>query len=93
VRKPGSPTALRRKMVLGDDLGLEEAVSLSLSTLVGRLSYRSRCSTPITEWVRRFWVPLLGYEPEVLFSREVGLALSFLRRRTLQKFWKPLDFL
>jgi hypothetical protein len=64
-------------MVLGDDLGLEEAVSLALKALVGRLSYRSRCSSSITDWVRMYWYPLLGYEPQVLYLPRGWFGFKF----------------
>jgi hypothetical protein len=47
AKKLWLPNQARRKMVLGDDLGLEEAVNLALTALVGRFSYRSRCYHPI----------------------------------------------
>jgi len=57
----------RRKMVLGDDLGLDEVISLALNALVGHFSYRSRYSTPLSAWVKLHWLPILGYEPEVFY--------------------------
>lgn len=97
-RKTGAktwiPNRSRRNMVLGDDLGLEEAVSLAVTALVGRLSYRSRCSTPITEWVRRFWVPLQGYELEVFYLERGWFGFKFTSPEDSSKILeKTLDFL
>ena len=64
-------------MVLGDDLGLDKVVNLSLTTLVGRLSYRSRCSTSLIDWVNMHWIPILGYEPEVLYMSKGWFTFKF----------------
>jgi hypothetical protein len=56
----------KRRMVMGVDVGLEESCNLSLCALVGRLSYRSLCKQPITDWMQSSWVLLLGYSPELL---------------------------
>jgi hypothetical protein len=56
----------KRRMVMGVDVGLEESCNLSLCALVGRLSYRSLCNHPITDWMQSSWVPLLGYSPDLL---------------------------
>jgi len=66
-KKNWLPNRTRHKMVLGDDLGLDEAVSLALNDLVGWFSYRSRCSTPISMWVKMHWIPILGYELDIFF--------------------------
>jgi hypothetical protein len=42
-RRSWLPNRARRKMVLGDDIGLEEVANLALMALVGRFSYRSLC--------------------------------------------------
>jgi hypothetical protein len=81
-RKDGTkswiPNKTRRKMVLGDDLGLDEAVNLALTALVGRFSYRSKCSTSLIDWVKLHWLPLLGYEPEVFYLPRGWFGFKFL---------------
>jgi hypothetical protein len=39
------PNRARQKMVLGDDLGLEEAANLAFTAIVSRYSYCSHCIT------------------------------------------------
>jgi hypothetical protein len=64
-------------MVLGDDLGLEEAVNLALNTLVGRFSYHSRCSTPLHTWVKMNWTTILGYALELFFLPRGWFGFKF----------------
>jgi hypothetical protein len=57
-----------------------------------QLAYRSRCvSTPIEEWVLRFWEPLLGYFLRCFRCREVGWVLCLRSPEdselVLNKFW------
>jgi hypothetical protein len=52
-------------MVLGDDIGLKDCVTLSLCALVGRLSYKHLFCSNLIPWVLTTWRPLLGYEPEI----------------------------
>lgn len=66
-KKPWPSNKARRKMTLGDDLGLEEATHLALNALVGRYSYRRRCSTPLYTRVKSHWLPVVGYIPEVYY--------------------------
>jgi len=54
-------------MILGDNLGLEEATNIALNALVGRFSYRSRCITPLYSWVKTHWLPIFGYVPMVFY--------------------------
>jgi hypothetical protein len=76
-RKPWLPNQTRRKMVLGDDLGLEEAVTLALNALVRRFSYRSRCTTPLFTWVKTHWIPILGYAPELFYLPRGWFGFKF----------------
>jgi hypothetical protein len=55
----------KRKMVLGDDIGLKDSVSLSLCALVGQISYKDLCRSELTPWVHSTWWPLLGYDPKI----------------------------
>jgi hypothetical protein len=72
-------------MVLGDDLGLEEAVNLALTALVSRYSYRSHCTTPLHTWVKAKWAPLLGYTPDVFFLPRGWLGFRFHSSEDVEK--------
>jgi hypothetical protein len=76
---------------MGMDIGLEESCNLALCALVGRLAYRSRCSSSIEEWVQRFWKPLLGYMPEILSLSRGWMGFMFKNPEdselVLSKFW------
>jgi hypothetical protein len=65
--RPWRPKKSKKRMVLGDDVGLEDSVNLALCTLVGRTSYRHLCKTDIVVWVQSTWKPLLGYTPEISY--------------------------
>jgi hypothetical protein len=75
-----SPNRSKHKLVLGEDVGLEETVNMELCSLVGRLSYRSMCRTSIMTWVQSTWFPLLGYAPEVIYM--MGGWFGFCFKRT-----------
>jgi hypothetical protein len=77
AKKPWPPNRSRRKMILGDDLGLEEATNLALNALVGRFSYRRRCITPLFSWVKTHWFPILGYVPEVFYLPRGWFGFNF----------------
>jgi hypothetical protein len=64
-------------MVLGDDLGLEEAINLALNALVGRFSYRSRCNTPLLSWMKSSWSPFMGYTSELFFLPRGWFSFRF----------------
>ena len=53
-------------MVLGTDVGLEDTCILAICGLVGKLSYSYLAKNAMTEWTKLNWVPVLGYEPELL---------------------------
>jgi hypothetical protein len=72
----------KRRMVMGEDIGLEESCNLSLCALVGRLSYRSMCKLPISDWMQSTWVPLLGYLPELLTLPRGWYGFIFRIRKT-----------
>ena len=63
--------------MLGEDVGLEDTVSLALFTLVGRFSYKNRCKMSIEEWVLVFWRPLLGYNPVVFYLTKGCFGFHF----------------
>jgi hypothetical protein len=65
--------------MLGEDIGLEDTVSLALCALVGRFSYRARCKMPLVEWVSSTWFLLLGYMPEVVFLTKGWFDFRFKR--------------
>jgi hypothetical protein len=55
------PKRKKHYLVMGMDVGLEEACNLSLCALVGRLAYRDYCSQKMSEWMKSSWEPVLGY--------------------------------
>jgi len=71
------PNRARQKMVLGDNLGLEEVVNLALTAPVSRYSYHSHYTTPLHTWVNANWVPLLGYTLDVFFLPRGCLGFRF----------------
>jgi hypothetical protein len=89
--KPWIPNRSKRKLMLGEDIGLEDTISLALCTLVGRFSYRARCKMPLEEWVSSTWCPLLGYMPEVVFMTKGWYGFHFKRAEDsaiiLEKPW------
>jgi hypothetical protein len=68
----------KKKMVLGDDVGLKDSVNLALCTLVGKTSYCSLCKTDIDVWVQSTWLPLLDYSPKISYLTHgwLGFQLS-----------------
>jgi len=54
-------------MMLCEDVGLQDKVSLVLFTLVVRFSYKNKCKMSIEEWVSVCLNPLLGYSPDVFY--------------------------
>jgi hypothetical protein len=79
-KKSWLPNRAWWKMVLGDDFGLEEAVSLALITLVGIFSYHSLCFTPMLSWMEANWSPMLGYTPEFFFLLRGWFGTLYLLR-------------
>jgi hypothetical protein len=67
-----------KRLVLGDDVGLENLCKMSVCALVGRISYKSLNPQPLEDWMKTNWLPLLGYCPEVLYLKKGWL--SFLCR-------------
>jgi hypothetical protein len=53
-------------MVLGADVGLEEACRFALCGVVGRFAYSYLSKVNIIVWVKEQWAPLLGYSPDIL---------------------------
>jgi hypothetical protein len=64
-------------MVMGDDIGLEDSVSLSLCALVGRISYKHLCHTELTDWMQTTWRPILSYVPEITYLTQGWLCFKF----------------
>jgi hypothetical protein len=81
----------KRKLMLGEDIGLEDTVSLALCALVGRFSYRARSMMPLCDWVSENWYLLLGYIPEVVFLTKGWFDFHFKRAEDsaliLEKLW------
>jgi hypothetical protein len=63
--------------MLGEDVGLEDMVSLTLFTPVGRFSYKYKCKMPIEEWVSVVWKPLLGYNSVVVYLTKGWFGFQF----------------
>jgi hypothetical protein len=66
VARAWKPKKVRRRLVIGMDVGLEETCKLSLCTLVGRFAYKSRRNITFSTWMQLTWLPIIGYEPEYL---------------------------
>jgi hypothetical protein len=79
------------KMILGDDLGLEEATTLALNALVERFYYRRRCTTPLFTWVKTHWLPILGYASELFYLPRGWFGFKFLSpddaAKILDRLW------
>jgi hypothetical protein len=56
-----------RKMVLGSDVGLEEACRFALYGVVGRFAYSYLSNVNISVWIKEQWAPLLGYSSDILY--------------------------
>jgi hypothetical protein len=65
--KPWKANKTKQRFVMGSDIGLEDACTMAMCMLVGRLSYRKFCHTPLEDWVASNWKPLLGYSLEVFY--------------------------
>jgi hypothetical protein len=90
-KRAWKPNKRVRRMVLGDDVGLEETCKIALCGMVGRLAYSYLADRPISDWVLQNWAPILGYAPKILYltkgwmgficksSEDVSLLLN--------KFW------
>jgi hypothetical protein len=66
VTRVWKPKKVRHCLVIGMDVGLEETCKLSLCALVGRFAYKSKSSIPFSEWMKRTWSPIIGFDPEYL---------------------------
>jgi hypothetical protein len=90
-KKVWRPNKKVRRMVLGDDVGLEETCRLSLCGLVGRLSYSYLADRPVSDWVLLNWVPILGYALEMLHLTKgwMGFIFKSLEDASLllNRFW------
>jgi hypothetical protein len=93
VHRPWHAKKTKKKMVLGDDVGLEDTVTLALCTLVDRLSYRHLCRTDIAKWVKASWQPLLGYILEFSFLTTGWMSFCFRTpedsKLILDRLWLP----
>jgi hypothetical protein len=91
LRKSLEAKKTKRKLVLGMDVGLEESCTLSLCTLVGRIAYRSRCSSALEDWMKLYWLPFLGYCPELINLPRGWLGFMFKNpedsEKVLNSFW------
>jgi hypothetical protein len=65
--------------MLGEDVGLEDTVSLAFFTLVGRFSYKNMCKMLLEDWVSDHWSPLLGYNPYVFYLTKGWFGFHFKR--------------
>jgi hypothetical protein len=64
--RPWKPKKVRRRLVIGMDVGLEETCQLSLCALVGRFAYKSQSILSFSEWMQKTWLPIIGYASEHL---------------------------
>jgi hypothetical protein len=58
------PKKSRRRLVIGMDVSLVETCRLSLCALVGRIANKTRSAITLGEWMKKAWVPIIGYSPE-----------------------------
>jgi hypothetical protein len=56
-----------KRLVLGDDVGLEDSCRMAVYGLVGRMAYKNLYVENFTVWLERIWVPVIGYLPEIIF--------------------------
>jgi hypothetical protein len=54
------PKKVRRRLVIGMDVGLKETINLSLCTLVWRFAYKKKCDTSFSTWMKKTWIPIIG---------------------------------
>jgi len=59
--KVWKPKKSCRRLVIGMDVGLEETCQLALCALVGRFTYKHKCSLTFSDWMKEVWLPRLGY--------------------------------
>jgi len=73
------------------DIGLEELCTLSLCALVGRIAYRSRCTSVLEDWVKINELSFLGYYPKLLSLPRGWLGFIFKNledsEKVLNTFW------
>jgi len=77
--KHSVPNRSKRKIMLGEDVRLEDTVSLAFFTLVGRFSYKNRCKMSLEDWVSDHCSPLLGYKPNVFYFTKGWFGFHFKR--------------
>jgi hypothetical protein len=78
--------------MLGEDVGLEDIVSLALFTLVGRFSYKNMCKMSLEDWVNVYWSPLLGYSPIVFYLTKGWFGFQFKRMEDMEPIGKVWTF-
>ena len=66
-RKVWKANKKAKRLVLGNDVGLEDTCRMELCALVGWISYISLSNVSLEVWIRNQWLPLLGYSPEVIY--------------------------
>jgi hypothetical protein len=80
-----------KRMVLGNDVGLEDTCRLTLCDLVGRISYSYLSKDSLELWINSQWLPLIGYIPKVMYLTKgwIGFICNFLKDVTLllSSFW------
>jgi hypothetical protein len=86
VTRVWKPKKVRHRLVIGMDVGLEETCKLSLCVLVGRFAYKSKSSIPFSEWMKRTWSPIIGYEPRILTLPYGWFGLVFKIRKMLRLY-------
>jgi hypothetical protein len=73
-RKAWKSNRKNKRLVLGDDVGLENLCKMSLCALVGRISYKALSPPPLENWVKTEWSPIIGYSPEILYLKKGWLG-------------------
>jgi hypothetical protein len=85
------PKRKKQRLVLGMDVGLEDACNLAMCALVGRFAYKERCTQKLSEWMKTSWEPGLGYTLEVLTLSKGWMGFIFKTpvdsTIILNKFW------
>lgn len=63
-------------LVVGRDVGIERVLNLVGKTLVGFSASRRVSLWGLSEWMRQFWMPMLGYCPRshLLFKGWLGFV-------------------
>jgi hypothetical protein len=77
--------------VLTHDIAMDRVIGLSEKALVGKFYYSRMNKIQLSEWILRFWKPLLGYYPRFSLLSNHWLVFHFLSKcdllRILGSLW------